>query len=91
MSHVQQYVTKYGLTRPNVGLLRDVLCTRCGSRDRFEIAAFGLATVVAVDTVQSFSDVEWTPAAYCRCIACDAIGKVSDFTIPGLDAALTRS
>ena len=104
MSDVRSYIDKFELSRVNCGPLKDFLCKRCGQRDRFEIAAFGMAIMQTVQIkcddvvfkqqdseVSSFEDVEWELRSFCRCVACDSIGKVSDFKVDGLDVGILDS
>jgi hypothetical protein len=104
MSDVRAYIDKFELSRVNLGPLKDFLCKRCGQRDRFEIAAFGMAIVQTVQIksddvvfkkqdsqVSSFEDVEWELDSYCRCIACDSFGVIADYKVDGLDAGILDS
>lgn len=89
----EQYIEKHKATidewSRNENCLEDVACPECGYRDRFIIQATS-SFIMQDDGTSEFGDVEYDGHNYIACESCGHDGKVSEFTIKGLDAALNK-
>lgn len=73
---------------PRTGLLTDIACPQCGQREAFNIVASTMACVEDHE-VEPIGYLNWDPGAACVCRQCSHQALVKDFTLPGLDEAIT--
>ncbi len=89
----EQYIEKYKTSAeewgPNKNCLEDIACPKCGYRDRFIIQATS-SFIMQDEGTSEFGDVEYDDNNYIACDSCGQDGKVSEFKIEGLDAALNK-
>ena len=67
---------------PTVASEWGMRCPNCLSDSHLDIALTVFARLCVDGTDIDNQDHEWSPRSFCRCYACAASGRVSDFTLP---------
>ncbi len=98
----RQLLNQFQFAQANQNYLIDMACPQCGNREAFAVAVetFARLSDDGTDTQAGDWDTEYTPNSYCRCDndkcgdkhgpAGFLIGRVRDFTFPGLDALIEQ-
>jgi DNA-directed RNA polymerase subunit RPC12/RpoP len=83
----EEFKAKFPDAEKRENCLTDLACPNCGQRDGLKIEVSTLA-YLNEDGFSDTYDMEYDGDNYCRCPRCEHVGKVSDFTIEGLDENL---
>lgn len=87
----QDFIAKFPDKKtPNFNCLTDIACPRCGERTGFRIEVKTMATFHD-DGCDDYDGLEWDQDSYITCRECGNVGEINEFTIDGLDEALSQS
>jgi hypothetical protein len=81
----EEFLETFPDAERNENCLEDIACHACGNRTRFRIATH---TYFDMLDEGDHGDIEYDWGSPCTCSNCYRDGKLGDFLIKGLDAAI---